>query len=116
MRTDQRSLKHLLEQREINGDYQKWMMKLMAFDFVIEYNPGKNNKVVDALSRIPHPMLELGTLLSSNDIEWQLLQDKVKKNAMLVSIRKGLLKGDPNPMGFTLKNDILFFRGPLCVG
>ena len=92
------------------------MMKLMAFDFVIEYNSGKNNKVADALSRIPLPLLELGAFLSSNGIEWQLLQDEVKKDATLVSIRQGLLKGDSNPLGFTLENDILFFQGTLCVG
>ena len=72
VRTDKRSLKHLLEQWEINGDYQKRMMKLMAFDFVIEYNLGKNNNVADTLSRIPHSVLEFGALLSSHGIEWQL--------------------------------------------
>ena len=109
--TDQRSLKHLLGRWEINGDYQKWMMKLMAFDFVIENNPGKNNRVADALSRIPHLVLELGALLSSNGIDWQLLQDEVKKDATLDRIRQGLLKGESNSVGFTLEKDILFFKG-----
>ena len=52
VKTNQQSLKHLLEQIEIHGDYQKWVMKLMGFDFSIDYNPGKNNLVVDALLRI----------------------------------------------------------------
>ena len=87
VRTDQKSLKHLLKQREINGDYQKWMMKLMAFDFVIEYNPGKHNNVADALSRISQLVMEFGALLSSHGIDWQLLQEEVKKDATLVCIR-----------------------------
>lgn len=83
----------------------------MAFDFGIECNPGKNNIVVDALSRIPHSEMELGSLLSSNGIEWKLLEEEVKKDITLVTIRQGLLNGDPNPLGFTLENDILFYRG-----
>ena len=29
----------------------------------------------------------------------------------MVHIRQGLQKGDPNPLGFTLENDILFYKG-----
>lgn len=70
MRTDQRSLKHLFEQREVNGDYQKWVMNLMGFGFIIQYNPGRTNVIANALSHIPHHVLELGALLSSNDNNW----------------------------------------------
>ena len=58
--TDQKNLKHLFEQQEIDGDYQKWVIKLMGFDFVIEYNPGKCNLVADALSRLPKATIECG--------------------------------------------------------
>lgn len=50
IKTDQKSVKFMLEQR-LNTPFQKvWMSKLMGFDFEIQYK-GVKNKAVDALSR-----------------------------------------------------------------
>lgn len=54
-------VKFLLEQRVIAGDYQKWIAKLLGYDFVIEYKRGLENKAADARSRLPAAM-ELGQL------------------------------------------------------
>lgn len=51
IRTDQQSLRFITQQREIGADYQKWVRKLIGFDFEIQYKPGVSNRVADALSR-----------------------------------------------------------------
>lgn len=49
--TDQKSLKFLTEQRVMGEEYFRWTSKLMGLDFEIQYRPGKENGVADALSR-----------------------------------------------------------------
>jgi len=47
--TDHYSLKYLLDQRLTRVFQQRWLAKLVEFDFTIEYKQGKDNVVADAL-------------------------------------------------------------------
>ncbi|XP_047339547.1 uncharacterized protein LOC124943023 [Impatiens glandulifera] len=51
VKTDHESLKHLLEQRVQTPAQEKWLYKLVGYDFTVQYKKGKENVVVDALSR-----------------------------------------------------------------
>ena len=51
VKTDHNNLKYFLEQKELNERQQKWVSKIQAYDFEIEYANGKRNVVADALSR-----------------------------------------------------------------
>jgi hypothetical protein len=53
VRTDHNSLKYFFDQKDLNESQQKWVSKIQAYDFGIEFVKGKNNVVVDALSRRP---------------------------------------------------------------
>ncbi|KAJ0907443.1 putative nucleotidyltransferase, Ribonuclease H [Helianthus annuus] len=69
--TDHHSLKHLLTQTIQTPEQQKWVTKLIGYDFEIHLKPGKENTVADALSRVDLPtMLALShpTALWLNEI------------------------------------------------
>lgn len=51
IRTDQKSLKHLLDQRITTPEQQQWVTKLLGYDYEIQYCPGLENSAADALSR-----------------------------------------------------------------
>ena len=51
VKMDHDSLKYFLEQRLSSKEQQKWVTKMLGYDFEIIYKKGKLNVVVDALSR-----------------------------------------------------------------
>ena len=51
IKTDQQSLKYILEQRVATLAQQKWLAKLLSYLFVVEYKKGCENRVADALSK-----------------------------------------------------------------
>ncbi|XP_061359324.1 uncharacterized protein LOC133303430 [Gastrolobium bilobum] len=79
--TDHRSLKYLTEQRLMVEGQQKWVAKLMGYDFEIRYKPGKENTAADALSRVMD-CKEL-TMVTSPDL--QGLSEEVSSPSILSS-------------------------------
>lgn len=53
IKTDQSSLKHLLDQKAVSTIQQRWAAKLIGLNYRIEYKPRVENRVTDALSRRP---------------------------------------------------------------
>lgn len=54
IRTDQQSLKYIHEQRLVDGIQHKLLIKLLGFNYVVEYKKGMENRAADALSRAAH--------------------------------------------------------------
>jgi hypothetical protein len=52
IKTDQEAIKHIFEQRIGTPLHQKWVSKLLGYDFTVEYKSGRENRVADALSRV----------------------------------------------------------------
>lgn len=72
VRTDHRSLKHLLHQHITSPSQQYCAAKLMGFHFDIEYNIGATNTAADALSRRDSEA-ELAAVTMPKWIDWDKL-------------------------------------------
>jgi len=59
VKTDHDSIKYLLEQRLSSEEQQKWVTKMLGYDFEIIYKKGKQNVLSDALSRKDEDMESL---------------------------------------------------------
>ena len=94
VRTDQKSLKFLLEQREINMEYQRWLTKLLGFEFDIVYKPGMENKAADALSRKTE-LTELFAVSVSTALQLEEIGSEVDKDEELQRLISEL-KEDPS--------------------
>ncbi|KAA8538347.1 hypothetical protein F0562_027830 [Nyssa sinensis] len=108
--TDQQSLKHLWHQKITTSAQQKWLYKLMGFDFVIIYKKGKKNIVADALSR-QHEHDEGEALAISQPVpRWTIaIKEEVATNSDLQQLVKLISDGEAlGPWKF--QNGLLFFK------
>ncbi|KAA0042009.1 Transposon Ty3-I Gag-Pol polyprotein [Cucumis melo var. makuwa] len=82
VKTDQKSLKFLLEQRAIQPQYQKWVAKLLEYSFKVVYKPGLENRAADALSRKPSEVLNCG-ISAPILIDLKTIKEEVDKDEKL---------------------------------
>ena len=76
VRANQHSLKFVLVQRMVTLDHQKWLYKLLGYDFDIEYKIEATNRVANALSRIPS-YLTLLSLSVPRCCSWKICLEKL---------------------------------------
>lgn len=82
--SDQKALKFLIEQREVQ-QFQKWLTILLGYDFEILYQPGLQNKAVDAFSRMPQ-QVEVMVLTAPTLVDIEVVQQEVEKDEVLQKI------------------------------
>ena len=74
---DHKSLKYMLNQKEMNLRQRRWLELLKDYDCIVDYHPGKVNVVEDALSR------KSISILSQKHCIWRLEFD----GALLAQLR-----------------------------
>lgn len=114
VRTDQLSLKYILEQRMVGNDYQKWVSKLMGFEFDIRYRTGASNKVADALSR-KEPMEECNTVEAGMWESWEVLQDEIARDEFIQQVKGELEINPTSHKDFGILQGNLMFKGRLVI-
>jgi hypothetical protein len=102
VRTDQKSLKFLLDQTISTSAQQKWLVKLLGYDYEIEYKRGRENSVADALSRIEGPK---SLMAISHPIPHWLEPIQNELQALVERIQEGEAVGP-----WKYKEGLIFFK------
>ncbi|KAF8407056.1 hypothetical protein HHK36_006181 [Tetracentron sinense] len=116
VRTDHRSLKYLLEQRISTVTQQKWLSKLLGYDYEIIFRKGADNVAADALSR---QFEESGTAMAISFPYTTWVDDATRRWVLdpdLCSIVDKLKENPHSVPHFTWERDILRYKGRLFSG
>lgn len=113
---DHRSLKELLQQVIHSPEQQVYIRKLVGFDFIIEYKPGKSNMAADSLSRVKgdHEKLsgeELITLVSYPMADFLEKLKEENSNYEEICVLHGKCQTGTALIGYIVRNEILMMRG-----
>ncbi|KAJ4754249.1 polyprotein [Rhynchospora pubera] len=123
IKTDQISLKHLLEQRVNHVMQHKGLCKLLGLDYTIEYKKGVDNRVADVLSRVQgyessvkeekKELIAVSELIPSWQEELKLSYEG--DSWIQKAMEKERLE-EPTNTHYTIHNGLLRYKGRLCVG
>ena len=103
----QRSLNFLLEQRITTPEQQKWVAKLLGYDYEIIYRPGCENAAADALSRKQGSHV-LQHLLVSQVTLWEEIKQAVKTDLYIQSMSQ--IAADQLHSHFVWRNGLLRYK------
>ncbi|GJS50287.1 putative mitochondrial protein [Tanacetum coccineum] len=105
-------LKYLLEQRLISEEYQKWLTKLLGYDFVVQYKAVNENKAADALSRRGDTPT-CWVISVSRFVNWEDMLEDFVHDSELNLIKEGIISGKADE--YTIKGDKLFYKNRLVL-
>lgn len=110
IRTDQKSLKELLEQRLQTPEQQQWLPKFLGYDFVIQYKPGRENLPANALSRS-----FLMAWLEAVGVWMNQVSALLQEDNSLAAIYKQCMEGTVQGTEYAVKDGLLFWKGRMMI-
>ena len=96
----------------VSPEYLKWMVKLMGFQFEIQYRPDLENKAADGLLRICHPATIMA-LTVPKVVQMNQLASEVKADGRLQGIIQDLQADPTSHPNFQLVDSFLLYKGRL---
>jgi hypothetical protein len=97
---------------------QKWITKLIGYDFTMEYKKGVKNRVADALSRRDdwEPEITI-SLLSIPTVSWlKDLKAEYETDVQLKTLLDQWRKGELDSKKFFLRDELLFYKRRIYIG
>jgi hypothetical protein len=97
---------------------QRWVSKLLGYEFVVEYKKGQENKVADALSRRNEDKLQIASLavISYPSLEWLLeVKDSYANDPTLLSLVKKVEEGLMANIKYCVRQGILLYKKRLYI-
>lgn len=118
IRTDHQSLKFLLEQRLSTMLQQKWLAKLMGFNYEICYKKGQENVVADALSRIPENYREarITAIVTAQQLWLGEVMDSYMNDSEAQAIITGIAGQDDKYKEFQYSKGVITDNSKVYVG
>jgi hypothetical protein len=111
VKIDHDSLKYFLEQRLSSDEKQKWVTEILGYDFEIVYKKGKQNVVVDPLSRkdedVEAFLCSISIIQAKSIIE---ARDEWKNDEKVWTLIQRLHQNSSASDTFTWKNDSLWYK------
>ena len=108
LRTDHTSLRWLLNFRDPEGQWARWLQRLQEYDFDIQHRPGKSHGNADGLTRRPcdcRPCVRLETPVATTD--QPVPTEKVRQiivHGMSLNSERALLSPPKSPSGVRRSN------------
>lgn len=97
----------------VSKDHQKWLTKLLGYQFDIQYRPGLENKAADALSRM-QPSVNVLVLTTSEVLQlWEIKE--VVADEVMGKVVSELQEGVNVNLGYALIHGILCYHGKIVL-
>jgi hypothetical protein len=86
-------LKYLFDQKNMNARQSRWLYFLSEYDFQIKHIKGKENKVVDALSRHANVVYMTASSIYETDLE-EKIRTTVEKDDKYKVLKRKIMEGE----------------------
>jgi len=115
VRTDQQSLRLLMNQHQLPPKQLRWVYKLLGYDLEVQYELGASNRVADALPRRGDwAEVSLAAFTIPHTWDFAAIQLEQRTKPVWVAIISKLEKREVVE-GYALKNRLMFYKDRLVL-